>query len=353
MKHRPWFVLLAAAGLLSAVPGLVQAQDKASGGKKRVLLVTHSGGFVHSSVVAAEKVLKEIGPKNGFEVTCWRYTNDPDKKVTYKKRVGDQWQSVEGTSLDAYSEHFRQATKQPVDRSQIGRINADTLKNFDAVFFFTTGNPVENDSEMAALLDFVKSGKGFLGTHCATDTLYSRKDYGEMIGAYFDGHPMVGKTRVVVEDTEHPITQGLGKAFDISDELYQFRDPYSRDKLRVLMKLDPRYVIQMREAEIKRAEKEKLELPKRIAAAEDAGSAEAKKLRKRLRDLENFKPSIKRSDNDYAMAWVREYGKGRVFYTALGHGENVWDDPRFQRMIVQAIRWATREIDGPADPLRK
>ena len=132
---------------------------------------------------------------------------------------------VEGTALEAYSYRFQQATKQPVTKEQCGRINADTLKNFDAVLFFTTGDPCQTPEEMKALLDYVKSGKGFLGTHCATDTLYDLTEYGDMIGAYFDGHPWHEKTKIVVEDPTNPIVQGLGDSFEITDELYQFRDP--------------------------------------------------------------------------------------------------------------------------------
>jgi type 1 glutamine amidotransferase len=344
-------VLVLALTAFAVLPALSRAEDKAA--TKKVLLITHSGGFVHSSVVEAEKVLKELGPKNGFEVTCWRFTNDPDKKTKFKKKVDGKDVEVEGTALDAYSAHFQQATKQPVTKEQIGRINADTLKPFDAVFFFTTGDPVTNDAELSALLEFVKSGKGFLGTHCATDTMYKYAAYGDMIGAYFDGHPMGGKTKVLVEDTKHPITKGLGESFEISDELYQFRTPYSRDKLRVLMRLDPLYVEQRRADEKKRMAAEKAKKEEQLAKLKADGkgdSDDAKKLDKELKDWDKRKPGIKRDDNDYAMAWVRQYGKGRVFYTALGHGENVWRDPRFQNMMVQAIKWATGEVNGDVTP---
>jgi type 1 glutamine amidotransferase len=345
MTFRRLLSVLALA-VFAALPA--QAEDKKPAPKK-VLLVTHSGGFIHSSVVEAEKVLKELGPKNGFEVTCWRFTNDPDKSVKFK--VDNVVQ--EGTALEEYGHRFHQATKQPVNREDCGRINAESLKKFDAVFFFTTGDPVTNEEELNALLDFVKSGKGFLGTHCATDTMYKYAAYGEMIGAYFDGHPMGGKTKVLVEDTKHPICKGLGESFEISDELYQFRTPYSRDKLRVLMRLDPLYVEQRKADEKKRMAADKVKKEEQLAKLKSAGkgdSDEAKKLEKELKDWDKKKPGIKREDNDYAMTWVRQYGKGRVFYTALGHGENVWRDPRFQTMMVQAIKWATGEIDGDATP---
>src|SRR5947209_484065 len=122
---RRFLLLAAVAALLPAAAG---AADK-----KKLLLVTHSGGFIHSSVVEAEKVLKELGDKNGFEVVCWRFTNDPDKKVKYKVKEDGKDVEKEGTTLEQYSARFKASTKEPVSREQIGRINADSLKPFDAV----------------------------------------------------------------------------------------------------------------------------------------------------------------------------------------------------------------------------
>ncbi len=346
MKSAHRLALLAAAAAVFAVAATAKADDKPASPTKKILLITHSGGFIHSSVVEAEKVLKEIGPKAGFEITCWRFTNDPDAKVKYKVKDKDGKETeVEGTALEAYSNRFQQATKEPVTKDQCGRINADTLKNFDAVLFFTTGDPCQTPEEMKALLDYVKSGKGFLGTHCATDTLYDRTDYGDMIGAYFDGHPFHEKTKVIVEDTKSPITQGLGDSFEITDELYQFRNPYSRDKLHVLMRLDPEWVAQKR---VQQAQKVAEDTQKKLdEAAKLAADGKAEDAQKAREAAAAMTPSMKRSDNDYAMAWTRSYDKGRVFYTALGHREEVWRDERFQKMIIQAMRWATGQDAAP------
>lgn len=338
--------------LLAAILGLSCLPLAAAEKNKKVLLVTHSAGFVHSSVVEAEKVLKEIGPKNGFDVDCFRYTNDPQKPASFKKKIDGKEETVKGSALEGYSELFQRATKQPVTPEQVGRLDASTLNKYDAVFFFTTGNPVESKEDMAALLDYIRSGKGFVGTHCATDTLYGMKEYGELVGAYFDGHPWHEKVKVIVEDKQHPICRHLGDSFEITDEIYQFRDPYSRDKLRVLMRLDPLWVAQRRADEPKRVEAEKEKLREQIAKAEsDNKTDEVLKLRAKLKEKENWRPGIRRGDNDYAIAWVRSFGKGRVFYTALGHREEVWRDPRFQEMLLQGLRWATGQIDGASDPL--
>ena len=194
----------------SIAPGAGAPAADPSTKNKRLLLVTHCGGFPHASVATAEQVLKEIGPKNGFDVTCYRFTEDPDKKVKDK--------GIERTALEVYSDKFRGATKLPVEREHCGHINKETLKNFDVVLFFTTGNPV-NKAELADLIDWVRAGGGFAGTHCATDTLYKDTIYGELVGAYFDLHPWHQKIKVVVEDPKHPAAAGFTTGAEITDEI--------------------------------------------------------------------------------------------------------------------------------------
>jgi len=227
--------------------------------KKRLLLVTESRGFVHGVV------------NRGKSDTCL----------------------VERTFIDLAKKHpFFE-----VEYTQDSRatITGDNLKKFDAVFFYTTGELPLSDAQKSDLLAFVKNGKGFGGSHCATDTFYKWKEYGELIGAYFDGHPWNAgtKIKVIVEDKNHPATKHLGDSFVITDEIYQFRSPYDRSKLHVLMRLD----------------------------------------------MDSVKNQGKRADKDNALAWTREYGKGRVFYTALGHQNEVWADPRFQQHVIGGLRY--------------
>lgn len=288
MRPLRWLsALLLLAGL--AVP--------ASAENKRLLLVTDSGGFIHDSVGLAEQVLTEIGPKNGIDVTCYRYTRDP-KSPDFAK----------------YAENFRKTTGVPVESENCGRVNAETLKKFDCVLFFTTGNPLTND-EVKDLVEWVKAGGAIAGTHCGSDTLYPNKDrpwneaYGELIGAYFDGHPWHQKIKVVVEDPKHPAGKGFKTGDEVTDEIYQFRpQPYSRDKLHIIMSVDN-------------------------------GSIDVKK--------------GKRPDNDYAVAWCHEAGKGRAFYTSLGHRKEVWKDPRYQEHLLGGLKWAMKMADGDATPSAK
>lgn len=285
-------LLIAVAALAVAATGRAE--------NKKLMLVTDSGGFIHDSVGVAETVLKDIGPKNGFDVTCYRYTRDPKSKDFAK-----------------YAEEFRKRTGVVVDEASCGRVNAETLKKFDCVLFFTTGNPLAND-EVKDLADWVKAGGAMAGTHCGSDTLYPAKDrpwnetYGELMGAYFKTHPPgYQKIKIRVEDPKHPAGKSFKDGEPYEDEMYIFRDaPYSRDKLHIILSV----------------------------SADSVGS------------LLEKAPKSARSDNDYAISWCKEAGKGRTFYTSFGHRKEVWKDERFQKHLVGGLRWAMKLEEGSAEP---
>ena len=175
-------------------------------------------------------------------------------------------------------------------------ISKDRLTGYSVVIFNTTGELPLDAAQKDALLTFVRSGHGFVGVHSATDTFYKWPEYGAMIGGYFDQHPWHQEVQIKVEDQSHPSTSHLPASFTIRDEIYQFRD-WSRDRVHVLLSLDATSV-----------------------------------------DL--TKPNVHRTDRDFAVSWTREEGKGRVFYTSLGHEAAVWRDPRFQQHLMGGIRWA-------------
>lgn len=186
--------------------------------------------------------------------------------------------------------------------------NAKNLDFFDAVIFYTTGELKLDDEQKASLLSFVREdGKGFIGVHSATDTFYQWPEYGEMIGGYFDMHPWnTFQAPIIVEDREFPATRHFPKEFTTYDEIYQVKN-FSRDRVRVLARLD--------ESKI---------------------------------DLNN--KNVRRTDKDFAVAWARNYGKGRVFYSTFGHTFEAWERPDIQKMYFEAIRWALRLVDGDATP---
>src|ERR1700682_3836574 len=111
---------------------------------------------------------------------------------------------------------------------------------------------------------------------------------------------------MIVEDQNFPGMKSFPREFVIKDEIYQEKD-FSRDKVRVLAGLD------------------------------------ASKL-----GLNN--PRVHRTDKDFAVAWAREYGKGRVFYSTFGHTEESWDNHAMQTMWLEAIKWAMGMTSADARP---
>ena len=301
--------LLSLAVCLSLLP-LARA-DEARPAKK-LLVITESRGFRHSVVARgkngelslAEKVLTKIAKDSGdFEVTC---------------------------SQDSRS-----------------MITAENLKKFDAVFFYTTGSLPLSDTQKADLLGFIRAGKGFAGAHSATDTFYDWPEYGKLVGGYFNGHPWHRKIRVLVEDKKHPATKHLGDSFEITDEIYQFREPYDRKNLRILMRMD---------MEIDRPST--TAGGKKLADGDEVtltvkGGKPALLVNGKPVEAVGFQytgPQGARKDRDNALAWVREYGKGRVFYTALGHREDVWEDARYQKHVLGGLRYVLGLETADATP---
>lgn len=182
--------------------------------------------------------------------------------------------------------------------------NAKNLDYFDAVYFFTTGELDLDDSQKADLLSFVHDdGKGFIGGHTAIDSNYKWPEYGEMVGAYFDQHPWgTFEAPIIVEDRTSAMTKMFPAHFTVRDEIYQPSSIWSRDKVHVLARLDETKL-----------------------------------------DLKN--PRVHRTDGDFAVAWVKMYGKGRVFYTTFGHVEEIYDRPDMQNLYREATKWALRLTD--------
>jgi uncharacterized protein len=199
---------------------------------------------------------------------------------------------------------------QLITKKKLGA-NGKNLDFFDAVVFYTTGELEMDASQKADLLSFVKDdGKGFLAVHSGIDTFYEWPEYGEMTGGYFDAHPWNQfQAPVVVEDSANPITAHFPKELAIHDEIYQVKN-FSRDRVRVLMSLD------------------------------------ASKL-----DLAN--KNVRRTDKDFAVTWIREYGKGRVFYSTFGHREDAWNRPDIQKMYLEAVKWAMGLTKADATPRSK
>ena len=206
-----------------------------------------------------------------------------------------------GKETDLWDTYIRTDTQLITKKKLEG--NAKNLDYFDAVAFYTTGELPLDDQQKADLLSFVRDdGKGFIAMHSAGDTNYQWPEYGELVGGWFDRHPWnTFHAPIIVEDRTSPITRHLPKEMVIHDEIYQYKN-FSRDKVRVLMRLDENKI-----------------------------------------DLAN--KNVKRTDKDFAVAWTKSFGKGRVFATTLGHREEVYDMPEIRKMYIEAVKWVMGMTD--------
>jgi len=220
---------------------------------KRVLVVTHTAGFRHASIAAAETAIAAIGSSSGL-----------------------------------YSTEFCRS-----EADVRARLTPAGLASIDAVFFANTTGDL-GIPDVAAFLAWVADGHAFLGAHSASDTYHESPAYLEMLGGEFVTHGAIVETEIRVDDRVDPAVAHLAPRFRITDELYRFTRN-SRASVHALLSMD------------------------RVPpdGVGDAGT-----------------PA------DLLMAWRRDYGRGRVFYTALGHRDEVWQDARFRQHLLGALRWA-------------
>ena len=151
---------------------------------------------------------------------------------------------------------------------------------------------------------------GITGRRVASTTW---TEFGEILGARGASHREPDEKAIInVEDASHPITRVFdGKPFEFTDEFYRLAAPYSRDKVRVLLSLDP------------------------IATDMMQGRCFGQCLR---------------DDNDYPVAWIRQHGKGRVFYTSVGHNPPVFWEPRMLEMFLAGVQYALGDLQADATP---
>ncbi len=193
-----------------------------------------------------------------------------------------------------------------ITKKETKKGNFKSLNYFDALIFAsTTGELTLTEDQKQDMMSFIKEdGKGFVGVHAALDTNYKWPEYGEMIGGWFDQHPWsTFNAPIVLEDPTFPAVKHFPHAFTKRDEIYQPKE-WSRGKVNVLLSLDPSKL-----------------------------------------NYEN-NPRVHRTDHDFAVAWSKMYGKGRVFYSTLGHTKEAWDDPDITKMYFEAIKWVLGYTEG-------
>jgi type 1 glutamine amidotransferase len=167
------------------------------------------------------------------------------------------------------------------------------LSRYAAVVFLSTTGDVLGPGQQAALEGFIRGGGGFVGIHSASDTEYDWPWYGELVGAYFDGHPPGTYTATLhVADADHPATDGLPSPWVRVDEWYDLRD--MQPGLSVLLEID---------------------------------------------ETTYKSPADDPEPDPRPIAWYRVFDGGRTFYTALGHTSESWSEAAFLDHVWGGITW--------------
>ncbi len=192
----------------------------------------------------------------------------------------------------------------------------ENLKQYDGIILNNTTGLKFTPEQRQALLDFVNNGKGLIGIHAATDCFGDWPAGVALLGGQFDGHPWGagGTWAFKLDDPAHPVNASFGgKGFKAKDEIYQIKGPYSRDTHRVLLSLD--------------------------MSDERTGGVDKK--------------GLKRKDNDFAVAWLKQTGRGRVFYCSLGHNNEIFWTPAIVAHYLAGIQYALGDLKVDDTPTAK
>jgi type 1 glutamine amidotransferase len=261
-----------------ALPDKAPAKPKQP---RRILIFSKTAGFRHDSIPIGIKAITMMGDKTGA------YT-------------------AYATEDESYFE-------------------PEKLSKFDAVFMLNTTldcfrpkelkkGEVSPREEMLkkSLVDFVAGGKGLIGVHSATDTYHNWKEYNQMMGGTFDGHPWHKLVPVKNLDPKHPLNAAFdGKDFEIADEIYQFRrDTAQPSERHFLLELD-------------------------------------------TTKLSDIGKGNRGDKGPYPIAWLSTYGKGRTFYCSLGHRQEIYWNPMILRHYLAGIQYALGDLDANAAPTAK
>ena len=276
--------------MIAALPAKASAKPQQP---RKILVLAAARGWVHSSIPLAARMMEEMGKKTG----AWTAT------TTY----------------------------------EASDVNAENLKQYDAIFLdSTTGMFLDDPNDAAAtaarrkaLLEFVRSGKGLVGLHAASDAYHGDPagrggpgspnaalwpEFNKMIGGWFKHHWNDPQLIVVkLDDPKSPINAPFkGQPFEIRDETYTFpMDSWSRENVHVLTSVDYS----------KMSDEDK---------AKEGGG--------------------KRTDGDYGLCWIRREGKGRVFYEAHGHSERVYAITPMLEHILAGVQYALGDLKADDDP---
>jgi type 1 glutamine amidotransferase len=267
----------------SALPESAPATPKKA---RKLLVFTKATGFVHSSIPVGAKTFELMGKKTGAYSAI--ISDDPGSFAPEKLKDVDAI-----LMLSTTGELFVPKGGKP-----------DLLRD--------TSKPLPPELARAkelrdSLLAYVRGGGGIMGIHAAADSSYQWKEYGEMMGGYFNGHPW-GRITMRLDDPNSPVNAAFAnRPFTIDDEIYTFRAPYSRERLHILSSIDL------------------------DASKIDAGFNRP-------------------ADHDYAVSWLNRYGHGRVFYCSLGHNEKTYWNATVLKHYLAGLQYCLGDLEADASP---
>ena len=199
---------------------------------------------------------------------------------------------------------------EPVFNNDLANLRYDKLRQYDALFLNNTVGPILNAAEVReGLLRYVREGGGLIGYHGTGRASLDWPEFGEMLGAYCGPHTTSDeKITIHVDDPKSPLVEGIDpQPFHWVDEIFRFPSPpYTREKLHILLTMTP--------------------------------------------DTVQTCAGCTRADGDYAVSWIREYGKGRVFYSVLGHTASDFWQPWILGHFLAGIQFALGDLAADATP---
>jgi len=282
------FTFLAAAVLVSTLHAA----------PKKLIVVTTTTGFRHSSIPTAEKVLAQLAKDSGEFTVDFVRQPPGHAEVGFPAKLKPDASEADKAAFNAAEAKWNEALK-----TELQKLSPENLKNYDGVIFASTTGDLPLP-DMQGFLNWIKAGHAFIGIHAASDTFHGYPEFIAMLGGEFSHHGPQVSVECLNEDPANPATAHLGKTWTIQqEEIYQFKN-YDPAKVHDLLILD--------------------------------------------KHPENNSPG------HFPVSWCKPYGAGRVFYTSLGHREDIWDaDPAikdrkndaaislaYQQHVLGGIEWA-------------
>lgn len=250
---------------------------------RKLLVFSKTNGFRHASIATGKVALTELGKRTGAFTT---HISDDLAEFETNRLAGYDAVCFLSTTQNVFLPHPVEFATLDENAKQEARSRETRLKQ--------------------NLMQFIRSGKGFVGIHAATDTCYEWQEFGTMINGYFDGHPWTADTQVSIRvepgQERHPLADMFeGQRMEFKEEIYQLKSPYQSKAVHMLLRLDTEH------------------------------------------SPMNLK-GIKRSDGDFGVAWARHWDQGRVFYCSLGHNHHIYTNPKILRHYLAGIQWAIGDL---------